>query len=99
MATASHQKTYLDIFELSARSDVSVPTIRRYVRKGTIKAFQPGGPGSKLLFLPDALERAVGSDETLDPSHTIASCAEPGSLPGRRPGWKNRASAQVDSNQ
>ena len=96
MATPSQSTYYLDIDELSSRSSLSVTTLRRYVRNGRIKAIQPGGPGAKLLFLPDALERTVRSDKTLDQSNTTPSSSQPETLPGRRPGWKNRAPAQVD---
>lgn len=77
------QKQYLDIDELSTLSGLSASTLRRYVRQGKIIALQPGGPGSRLLFRPDALERVATlpeeTGEQVSPGHR--------QLPGRRPGW------------
>jgi hypothetical protein len=79
------QKHYLDIDELSALSGLSTSTLRRYVRQGKIAALQPGGPGSRLLFRPDALEAAAllpAASEIVTPASS-----GPRRLPGRQPGW------------
>jgi hypothetical protein len=91
MATSSNEKHLLTIAELSAISGLSVITLRRYVRHGKIKALQPGGPGCKLLFAPDALEH--GSDEVNNAPER--SRPGPDRLPGRRPGWMAPASANT----
>lgn len=79
------QKHYLDIDELSTVSGLSTSTLRRYVRQGKIMALQPGGPGSRLLFRPDALEAAALLPAT--PEIVTPAASGPGRLPGRQPGW------------
>lgn len=70
-------KVYVDIRELSALTGRSVTSLRRDVRMGRIQAFQPAGPGGKLLFRPDAIEN---TDERAAPPRTSQ-------LAGRRPKW------------
>jgi hypothetical protein len=53
-------EAYLTFNEMVARGKVSRATLSRYVRQNKVEVFQPGGPGSKLLFRPDALERRNG---------------------------------------
>ena len=67
MAASNREKLLLTIDELSQVSGLSVATLRRYVQKGKIKALQPGGPGCKLLFRPDALDQAGNSQLTAHP--------------------------------
>lgn len=66
--------------ELSAESRLSVTQIRRLVKKGLIPFLQPGGPGGKLLFQPNALLAANQSAEAL-PSPTLPPTA------GQQPRW------------
>ncbi|MBL8797084.1 MAG: helix-turn-helix domain-containing protein [Planctomycetia bacterium] len=89
------QKQYLDIDELSTLSGLSVSTLRRYVRQGKIIALQPGGPGSRLLFRPDALERAGTLPE--DTGEPVSP--GPRQLPGRRPGWMTPRTESLTSKQ
>jgi hypothetical protein len=79
-------KEYLNISELSARSGLSVSTIRRLVDHGKIEVFQPGGPRTKLLFRPGALEITPPAGDVLD-ADPAASDANRPPLSGRRPGW------------
>jgi excisionase family DNA binding protein len=95
MATPDVPQQYLDIRQFSRLTNLSVPTVRRRVAQGTIPALQPGGPGTKLLFRPDALERAAAADvsaATANPPPADAPLAgpepkwlTPGGLPARRP--------------
>jgi hypothetical protein len=78
---------YLTIDKLSAHSGLSVPTLRRYVRKGLLVAFQPGGPGCRLLFRPDALEQAGLLLMQKSTAAMNDTPNQPRRLPGRRPGW------------
>src|SRR5262245_50158632 len=88
MATPLEAKCYLDIRELSARSGLSVTTLRRYARDGKIESLQPGGPGSKLLFRPDALERCTTPPAGIGPQAAAPqSCSDSKRLPGRKPTW------------
>jgi hypothetical protein len=47
---------YLTRRQLADRGGVSTITIDRYKRDGKIPFSQPGGPGSKVFFPPNALE-------------------------------------------
>jgi len=76
-------KYYLTIQEMSLRSGLSVSTLHRYVDAGKITAFQPGGPGSRLLFPPNALEQAA----FLPRSTGDRSVPKSRPLPGRQPNW------------
>jgi excisionase family DNA binding protein len=76
---------YVTIEELSAATTLSVSTIRRLVKKGSIVGHQPGGPRTRIVFRPDAIEQASGaaapSGEQPDPN---AGDAPPR---GPRPRW------------
>lgn len=73
------EKTLVTIVELSATSGLSASTIRRLVRDDRIPFHQPSGKGGKLLFPPDAIERAT-------PAAGLGSDAS-AQLAGRRPSW------------
>src|SRR5689334_18098783 len=47
---------YVTLAELARASGLAQVTLRRYVKNGRIKAYQPGGKRARLLFRPDALE-------------------------------------------
>ena len=81
------EKQYLTIDELSMRSGLSVSTLRRRVREGNIEALQPGGPGTRLLFRPDVLERSTTAAVRGIPRQGPVAPAGAGHLPGRRPAW------------
>ena len=49
---------YLTIEELSLATTLSVSTLRRLLKKGLIASHQPGGPRTRIIFRPDAIERA-----------------------------------------
>jgi excisionase family DNA binding protein len=52
---------YLTIEELSAATTLSVSTLRRLMKKGSIVGHQPGGPRTRIVFRPDAIEQASGA--------------------------------------
>jgi len=81
--TAANICQYLSIRELSDRCGLSVTQLRRLVHAERIIAFQPAGPGGKLLFRPDAIERGASTDAP-------GGRAAPKPLSGRRPGWMQR---------
>ena len=97
MAASTCAKRLLTINELSQVSGVPVVTLRRYAKRGKIKAFQPGGPRCKLLFRPDALEQHDNPlpGQTDQTSEGASSNLE--RLPGRRPGWMNSTPEKQDS--
>ena len=70
----------LSLHELSLATGVSEKTIRRLVDRDAIPYFQPGGPGHRLLFPPDALE--IGGTPT--------SASPPASNAGGAPGSRTR---------
>jgi excisionase family DNA binding protein len=49
----------LTIEELSQWTGLSVSTIRRRVKDGTIPFLQPGGRRSRIVFPPDIVERLI----------------------------------------
>ncbi len=80
MDGASRQ--YLKIDELSKKTGLSVPTLRRLVRNKRIPCIQPAGKGGRLLFPPDALEslNQMPVTEVKQPSERLS---------GRRPKWES----------
>src|SRR5262245_52035124 len=85
MADTSESRDLITIQELSRRSGVSVSTLRRYARRGTIEALQPGGPRCMLLFRPDALASAKATSSGA--SEPTSETPRKGPLPGHRPKW------------
>ncbi len=73
---AASERSYLSLAELSRKSGLSEVTLRRWWRAGTIVGFQPGGPGSRLLFPHDTLERNPAEPSSLKPE-TRSSDMEP----------------------
>jgi len=83
MDAVEPEKEYLNIRELWKLTGRSVSSLRRDVRNGMLEAFQPAGPGGKLLFRRDAIERCQIGTGTAAP----APSPSPAHLPGRRPKW------------
>ena len=77
-------KSYIDIHQLTTRTGLSVATIHRLKAQGKIPFFQPAGKGGKLLFPPDALERAPGPTP---PAAQLGSSEPQGRLSGPAPAW------------
>jgi len=77
----------LTIEELRQKSRLSPSTIHRLKRQGKIPYFQPAGKGGRLLFPPDAVERAVDSvmSTTQPSSQTADETAR--RLSGPSPAW------------
>lgn len=87
MQDVNNAVKYRTLKQMVAHSGVSDATLRRWVKEGRINAFQPGGPNSKLLFLPDALEQPVADSQ---PVPAIRS--EPVAPPRSGPRWQQRHS-------
>jgi excisionase family DNA binding protein len=62
-------KELLTINQLAQRSGLSVSTLRRRVKDGSLPAIQPGGAGKKMLFLPTVLD-ALSTPRVVD-AHTV----------------------------
>ena len=77
-------RAYMDLYQLAAHTGFSVSTINRLRRKGKIPYHQPGGPGTKIVFPHDAIERVYEpSGEVVITSPTSAA----GSQRGPKPKW------------
>lgn len=81
---------YLTIQELAARTTLSVSTLRRLLKKGKLIGHQPGGPRTRIVFRPDAIEQATTAmvqDTAGEPSPSHSQSA---SAPqhGPRPKWQ-----------
>ena len=76
------RRQYLTIDELSKKTGLSVPTLRRLVRNKRIPCFQPAGKGGRLLFPSDALEshNQIPVTQVKHPSERLS---------GRRPKWES----------
>lgn len=61
----STAECYLTIEQFAELSTLSVPTLRRLVKKAAIDAIQPGGPRTRVLFRRDALENLRSPRPTL----------------------------------
>jgi hypothetical protein len=89
------QPELIDIKELSARTNRSVSSLHRDVRKGRLQAFQPAGRGGKLMFSSDVLSlfppAAGGSDS---PSQRGPASQR---LSGRRPTWMAAPKSKDDT--
>jgi hypothetical protein len=106
MSTAEHQcqshllpSGLVTIRELSRISNVSVQTIRRYVDRGVIEAFQPGGPGCLLLFRPNALEVLAPQARCASDAASKSQHLAKDQLPGRKPAWISRSPPTNNSDQ
>ena len=84
-AMADGAEKYLDIKQLSRQTGLSVSTVHRLKNAGKIPYFQPAGKCGKLLFPPDAIERAA---QAAAPVSVKTIAAEPSArLAGRPPQW------------
>jgi excisionase family DNA binding protein len=55
----------LSYAELSKRTGISVPTLRRRVDEGKLPFFQPGGPRTRIVFPADVVEQLTHVQPTL----------------------------------
>jgi excisionase family DNA binding protein len=81
---------YLTTVELSDVTGLSVSTIQRLCRKGLLRFYQPGGPRTRMVFPPDAIEQATESNQKatgLPPGDTLAASSESPQR-GPRPKWQ-----------
>jgi hypothetical protein len=85
MEPASEHRAYLDIDELSARTGMSLATINRLKRVGKIVFYQPAGKGGRVLFPPDAIERAGSSPNGTPEPPAVDDTKK--HLAGPRPAW------------
>ena len=75
----------LTIQQLSVSCGLSIATLHRLKRQGKLPFYQPAGKGGRLLFSPDAIERASAALEQTTPSPNGAGPSH--RLSGRGPAW------------
>ena len=78
---------YLSLEEFCAHTSLSEATVRRLCRKGKIPFRQPGGPRTKLLFDPSALEQ-VGAGSRAQPQQPVLDPVP--AIPGPAPRWRKK---------
>ena len=90
------QPAYLSIKQFSEFSGLSVATIRRRLRDGSISSHQPGGRKKKRLIPADALRNlSPGAEATVSETAGSANPNEvrlPQTRRGRQPSWKKAPS-------
>ena len=83
-------RRYLSIEELSASTTLSISTLRRLYKQGLIVGYQPGGPRTRIVFPPDAIEQV--SRATSEPPCTGTPSKSPKTAQrGPRPQWMDRS--------
>lgn len=76
----------LTVQELSVKSRLSVATIHRLKRQGKIPFYQPAGKRGRVLFPPDAVERAAQATSS-SAAKAPGNAGSPSHLSGPRPAW------------
>jgi len=91
------EREYLSPHEFVARSGLSLPTVRRYLRDGRLPSIQPGGRRCRVLIPRSALESysaaksaARTSDTNRAPIVATPSESRHKTLPGPRAKWRSQ---------
>jgi len=80
---------YLSIQEFSAISGLSVATIRRRIKDGSLSCRQLGGYRCRVLILSDALEQvSPPPNRPPSPSHASTTASKEPKLSGPKPVWQ-----------
>jgi excisionase family DNA binding protein len=87
MPEPTEPERFVTIEELSALLGVSTPTLHRWIQKGALPVFQPGGPRTRLLFRVSDLKQRFRPQMVEPPNNDGGTTRS--HLPGRRPGWMN----------
>lgn len=78
---------FLSLSEFSRLTGLSPSTIRRRVRDGSIRALQPGGRRTRLLFTVSALDSAKNSFGAIVSAPSPSGVSQITSRVSRRPQW------------
>jgi excisionase family DNA binding protein len=81
-------RRYLTISELSDATGISISTLRRLLRKGTLPFYQPGGPRTRIVFPIDAIEQATKTNKGAARQSDDAIAASEAPARGPRPRWQ-----------
>lgn len=87
MSGQSQLTSYLTLKQFCQHTRLSVSTVRRRVKDGTIPVLQLGGRRKKLWFAPDALKQVCGESRT-QPQQPIVDPIP--ALPGPSPRWRKK---------
>ena len=79
---------YLTLQQLADRTSLSVSTLRRLLKNGRLRGFQPGGPGTRIVFRPDAIE-ILNSPTSLATETDITDKTDTLPCRGPRPKWQS----------
>ena len=98
---AEIQAEFLSPKEFAPRHDLSISTVRRYVKDGRIPADQPGGRRHRILIPIDALTQSGKASKTPSDATTDAASREKPSVPreihkrsGPMPKWLQKNNNQ-----
>ncbi|WP_417390480.1 hypothetical protein [Gimesia sp.] len=84
----SKSSILLSIHELNAVVSLSITTIRRRIREGTIPAIQPGGKGTKLLIPVEWLQKwSALSQASPEQTTSTTNAKQRKTISGPRPRW------------
>lgn len=72
----NQERRKLNLKELAAESGLSISTLRRRVKDGSIAVIQAGGSGKKLLFLPTVLDELSAFRATDTPAANTTDDAD-----------------------
>ena len=82
-------RRFLSIAEFSKVTGLSVSTIQRLRREGKLTYYQPGGPRKRILFCPDAIERAAQLGQQIpSPASNAGDAGTQIPLRGPKPKWR-----------
>ena len=90
MPTPTH---YLSVEEFGAVTGLSVSTVRRRIRDGSLPVFQPGGKKSRILIPGGVLTDRSRQEPVATPPEPAAASPTPSppTLAGPRPRWTRHA--------
>jgi excisionase family DNA binding protein len=81
---------YLSYQELSARTGISISTLRRRVKQRRLPHFQPGGPRTRIVFPSNAIELCNQPDAGNEAAPPPPPPAPSRGRRGPAPKWLNR---------
>jgi excisionase family DNA binding protein len=87
---ASTTPRMLSLEEVVRLTGLSDSTVRRRVRDGSIKAVQPGGRRTRLLFDAESIGGLLSPSSAPKDAEATKSPAAPKAIPGPTPQWRRR---------
>jgi excisionase family DNA binding protein len=84
-------KQFLSPAEFAVLSGLSLATVHRYLRRGTLPFQQPGGKRARILISRaalDGLQLAASPEKAIEPQLSSPAIHPQSKFPGPRPRWK-----------